>query len=117
MPGWIAMTVNMDELDLIRPAISPRQPDLNTVPALLDGLGQSVAQRARRGRRPRTTTCLTPWRLLSGGRVVYEQPRYVVIHDSVFNHLAHHRGQLTVYLRLKGALVPAISGPTADEPL
>jgi uncharacterized damage-inducible protein DinB len=43
-----------------------------------------------------------------------ENPRYVVIGDT-FTHLAHHRGQLTVYLRLNGAPVPAIYGPSADE--
>jgi uncharacterized damage-inducible protein DinB len=46
---------------------------------------------------------------------VSEQPRYVMIRDAVFNHLAHHRGQLTVYLRLNDAPVPSIYGPSADE--
>jgi DinB family len=44
-----------------------------------------------------------------------EDPRHVVISDSVLSQLAHHRGQLTVYLRLNGALVPAIYGPSAGE--
>ena len=44
-----------------------------------------------------------------------EQPRYVAIRDGVFNHMAHHRGQLTVYLRLNDEKVPAIYGPSADE--
>ena len=43
------------------------------------------------------------------------QPRYVAIRDGVFNHMAHHRGQLTVYLRLNEEKVPAIYGPSADE--
>jgi len=47
--------------------------------------------------------------------VVSEEPRYVILRDAVFNHLAHHRGQMTVYLRLLGAQVPAIYGPSADE--
>ena len=51
-----------------------------------------------------------------GGRVVREAPRYIVLRDSVFNHLAHHRGQLTtVYLRLNDASVPEVYGPSADE--
>ena len=57
----------------------------------------------------------TNWRLKAGGKVVMEQPRHIVLRDTVFNHLAHHRGQLTVYLRLNGAPVPAIYGPTADD--
>ncbi len=55
-----------------------------------------------------------PWRLLVAGRVVSEEPRYVVLRDT-FMHLSHHRGQLTVYLRLNDVPVPAIYGPSADE--
>jgi len=49
------------------------------------------------------------------GQVVSQEPRYVMIADAVFSHLAHHRGQLTVYLRLNEAPVPALYGPSADE--
>jgi len=45
---------------------------------------------------------------------VLNQPRHVVLRDTI-NHLAHHRGQLTVYLRLTGRVVPAIYGPSADD--
>jgi uncharacterized damage-inducible protein DinB len=58
---------------------------------------------------------MTPWRLLVAGHVVSEQPRHIMLRDAVFNHLAHHRGQLTVYLRLNSAPVPSIYGPSADE--
>jgi len=58
---------------------------------------------------------MTTWRMLAGGHVVAEQPRYVAIRDGAFNHLAHHRGQLTVYLRLNDVPVPSLYGPTADE--
>ena len=44
-----------------------------------------------------------------------DQPRYVAIRDGVRNHMAHHRGRLTVYLRLNEERVPAIYGPSADE--
>ena len=57
---------------------------------------------------------MTSWRLLVGGRVVDESPRHVVVSD-MFTHLAHHRGQLTVYLRLNGAPVPSLYGPSADD--
>jgi uncharacterized damage-inducible protein DinB len=55
------------------------------------------------------------WRLVSGHRVLAEGPRYTMISDAVFSHLAHHRGQLTVYLRQNEAAVPALYGPSADE--
>jgi uncharacterized damage-inducible protein DinB len=54
------------------------------------------------------------WQLLVAGQVVDENPRYVAIADT-FTHLAHHRGQLTVYLRLNDRPVPSVYGPTADD--
>ena len=55
------------------------------------------------------------WRFSVAGETVTEAPRHIMLSDSVFSHLAHHRGQLTVYLRLNEASVPAIYGPSADE--
>jgi uncharacterized damage-inducible protein DinB len=57
---------------------------------------------------------MTTWKLLVAGKVVSEDQRYVVLRDT-FMHLAHHRGQLTVYLRLNDAPVPSIYGPSADD--
>ena len=55
-----------------------------------------------------------PWKLLVAGKVVREEPREIVLRDTMM-HLSHHRGQLTVYLRLNEAPVPSIYGPTADD--
>jgi uncharacterized damage-inducible protein DinB len=57
----------------------------------------------------------TKWRMLANGHVVREATRYDLIRTGVINHLAHHRGRLTVYLRLTDVPVPSIYGPTADE--
>src|SRR5438876_1193023 len=57
-----------------------------------------------------------PWAFKVEGRTVSTDPKYTVYRRTVLNHLAHHRGQLTVYLRLNDAPVPAVYGPTADEP-
>jgi uncharacterized damage-inducible protein DinB len=57
----------------------------------------------------------TKWQMLSAGKLMNEQSRYVAIRDGVLNHMAHHRGQLTVYLRLNEEKVPALYGPSADE--
>ncbi len=56
----------------------------------------------------------TGWQLKAGGKVVLEAPRFQVILDTL-THWAHHRGQMTVYLRLMGAKVPAIYGQSADD--
>ena len=55
------------------------------------------------------------WLMKMDGKVAMEGPRVAVIKEMVLNHLIHHRGQLTVYLRLNDIAVPAIYGPSADE--
>jgi uncharacterized damage-inducible protein DinB len=111
MPSWPVFMINQDELDL---ATNKPEP-LHTRRELLQALDEGVA--AAREALANTTDehLMKPWRLLVAGRVVSEEPRYQALRHGVFNHLAHHRGQLTVYLRLNEALVPSIYGPSADE--
>ncbi|MGH9379072.1 MAG: DinB family protein [Thermoanaerobaculia bacterium] len=115
MPSWIAMTVDQDSLDLNPPGGGGYQaPTWNTSVELLQILDSTVAQGRKALEGTNDEHLMTPWQLLVGGQVVMEQPRHVVIEDT-FAHAAHHRGQLTVYLRLLGQPVPAIYGPSADE--
>ena len=114
MPSWVAMIVTQDELD-VAPATPQHKPEpMRTSAELLRGLEKATSQ-ARTALEGTTDEVLnTPWKMLARGQVVLEQPRYVVIRGT-FNHLAHHRGQMTVYLRLLGATVPALFGPSADD--
>jgi uncharacterized damage-inducible protein DinB len=116
LPTWATMTIKQDELDLNPRGGSAYSPPVLHSPAeLVQAFDAGVAE-ARDALASTTDDYLmTPWRLLVGGKVVMEQPRHIVLRDSVFNHLAHHRGQLTVYLRLNEVPVPSIYGPTADE--
>ena len=57
----------------------------------------------------------SPWRIVDGDREIATLPRGALFRSIMLNHLYHHRGQLTVYLRLTGALVPALYGASADE--
>jgi uncharacterized damage-inducible protein DinB len=114
MPSWIALIIEQDELNLTPPPgqSTYQQPATNTLVAVHDA-------HVEKGRESLSTTTdqflmTTNWRLLAGGQVVMNQPRHVVLRDTL-NHLAHHRGQLTVYLRLSGQTVPAIYGPSADD--
>jgi uncharacterized damage-inducible protein DinB len=111
LPSWTVFTIKQDNLEL---AIYKSQP-LRTTRELLKEFDQSVAGAREALANTTDEHLLKPWQLLIGGRVVLEQPRHVVLRDSVFSHLAHHRGQLTVYLRLLDLPVPAIYGPSADE--
>ena len=115
IPSWIAMEITRDELD-IAPAdgSTVRRPPNETSAALLAAL-DSTASEARTALQRTTDEHLrTTWRLKARGEVVQEAPRYEMIQDTI-NHWAHHRGQMTVYLRLMGAKVPALYGPSADE--
>ena len=117
MPGWIAMMIESDEFDFAPPGGSPDRPELGTKAELLALLDASTAKAREALVNTDDDHLLTTWKLKAQGRVVTELPRYLNIRDGVFNHLAHHRGQLTVYLRLTESHVPAIYGPSADEPL
>jgi uncharacterized damage-inducible protein DinB len=115
MPSWIGLAVTLDELDINPPGGSRYKPaDMTTAQALVQSHDEAVSKALAALRGTTDEHLLTRWRLLSGGRVVAEDPRYVVIADA-FTHLAHHRGQLTVYLRLNGAAVPSVYGPSADD--
>ena len=116
LPSWIALTIEKDELDL-KPKdgsnVDARQ--LNSARELVQALDESVTQAREALKNTTDEHLMKPWRLLVSGDVVNEMPRHVVISDAVFGHLAHHRGQLTVYLRLNEVPVPAIYGPSADD--
>lgn len=58
-----------------------------------------------------------PWKLSFGGKVIFEGGRFLAYRQMFLNHLVHHRAQLGVYLRLNGAAVPSIYGPSADDTL
>jgi uncharacterized damage-inducible protein DinB len=118
MPSWIALVINQDELD-INPPPDKRSPPktMHTARELVAALDDSIAKAKEALRNTTDEHLLTTWRMLSSGKVVLEQPRHVMMRDGVMNHLAHHRGQLTVYLRLNERAVPSIYGPSADEPV
>src|SRR6185503_8771278 len=115
IPSWVALAITQDELD-IAPKDGPKHKPvpLNTSAELVAALDKAVAQ-AREALQKTTDAHLeTSWKLLAGGRLALEQPRHDVIRDT-FLHSAHHRGQMTVYLRLLESKVPSVYGPTADD--
>ena len=115
MPSWIAMALTQDALDLQPPGGSTsRPPAPGSTAELLQAHDDAVAKAREALRNASEEHLLTSWKLLVAGNVVLENPRQVVIADT-FTHLAHHRGQLTVYLRLNDVPVPSIYGPTADD--
>ena len=104
----------MNELDAAPAAGSSMKREKHETSAVLIAALEKSAADAMARRRTNDEFLMTPWRLLAHGQVVSETPRYVMIQDT-FAHWAHHRGQMTVYLRLMGAKVPSIYGPSADD--
>jgi uncharacterized damage-inducible protein DinB len=115
LPSWVGMVIELDEYEMQSQG-SRYQPVV--VPAtreLLRDFEAGVVHARQAFDRTTDAHLLTNWRLLVGGRPVVDLPRHIVLIDSVMSHLSHHRGQLTVYLRLNDVPVPALFGPSADE--
>ncbi len=115
IPTWISMQITQQELD-VAPAEGSKmeQKRMDTSAALLEALDKAAADARTAFGSTTDEHLMTSWRLLARGQVVMEAPRHVMIQDTI-NHWAHHRGQMTVYLRLMGAKVPALYGPSADD--
>lgn len=116
LPAWIGLTIDRDELDFSDPESRQFIPKpVETAAELVQELNRCVAVAREALSKTTDDHLMKPWRVVSGSRVFSEEPRYRIIRDTVFNHLSHHRGQLTVYLRLNEIPVPSIYGPSADE--
>ena len=110
MPGWIARTLREPYIDLSGGAGYSFQP----TDALVAEFDRNV-QAAREALVAVTGAALDePWSLRMGGQVLFTTPRGATVRGHL-NHLIHHRGQLTVYLRLVDVPLPQVYGPTADE--
>lgn len=114
MPSWISLIVDQDELNLTPPAGSGqyRQPSTDQLVHAHDEHVKNAKESL--AHKDDQFLMTTNWKLLAGGQVVSDERRHIVLRDTM-NHLAHHRGQLTVYLRLNDRTVPSIYGPSADD--
>lgn len=111
MPGWIGTTLRDPELDFEKADVSY---SFEPTEKLLEGFHAAVRE-SREALVEVTGEVLDEeWTLRSGEFVMYSAPKRVAVRGHL-NHLIHHRGQLTVYLRLLDVPLPPIYGPTADE--
>ena len=110
MPGWIANTLRESALDL---ATAPKY-SFEPTDTLVRGFDANVQAAREALAASKEGDYTESWSLKHGSRVLFTAPRADVVRMHL-NHLIHHRGQLTVYLRLNDVPVPSIYGPTADE--
>ncbi|HEU5234679.1 MAG TPA: DinB family protein [Terriglobales bacterium] len=112
LPEWVTFTLNSSELDL---ATAPR----NKAPESKQELLETFEKKAKEARaaiaNAKDQQWSGEWSLKRGGQTLFTMPRAAVVRGFALNHLIHHRGQLTVYLRLIDVPIPGLYGPSADE--
>ena len=113
LPSWAAMAMTTDELDLMtmnyKPEISA------TTEELLAKLDAHVNKAVEILENSNEEDFEKMWTLRKGAQVYFTLPKKVVIRNMSYSHLYHHRGQLSVYLRLLDVYVPGMYGPSHDE--
>jgi uncharacterized damage-inducible protein DinB len=114
-PGWVRSMMEGD-LDLASMAGSWRPFVPSSQRELLETFEKSVESFRVAVASGSDATFSETWRIRNGPKVLMEQPRHAAIRGNAIHHLIHHRGQLTVYLRLLGVAVPQTYGPSADFP-
>lgn len=113
MFAWYKITLEQDELDFAKGYEQPKPANAEELVAILD---KNVAEANESLRKAEADEIFRQkWSLRSGEHVLFTMPKAAVLRTFVMNHIAHHRGQLSLYLRLNDIPVPAIYGPSADE--
>jgi uncharacterized damage-inducible protein DinB len=115
LPTWMTRAIETDEFDLAPPGGLPRAVP-GTVAQTLETFDANVRTARARLADASDAKLMEPWTLKKAGAVVRSFPRAVVIRSFFLSHVIHHRGQLSVYLRLADVRVPGVYGPTADDP-
>ena len=110
LPGLFIATLNRDEFDRYdyKSAVATSSDILETFDRNISGALEVLKTQS-------DERLLASWRYKYGERVIFEMPRLAVIRAMALNHMIHHRGQLSVYLRLLDIPLPSVYGPTADE--
>ncbi len=116
MSGWAVFTLKQDSFDYAPPGAPPfKEEPVTSRSELLARFDKNCADARAAIGAAGDEEMMKPWTLLAGGNAIFTMPRVAVLRGMIFNHMVHHRGQLTVYLRLNDIPVPALYGPSADE--
>ncbi len=113
LPGWVSVTLDQDELDWAtfdyKPVIAKSTEDLLKI------LDDNVAKAEESLNNAADAKFAENWTMRNGEQVYFTLPKGEILRTAAYSHLYHHRGQLSVYLRLLNVPLPGIYGPTADE--
>lgn len=115
MTTWGTAVCTTEFLDLAAPENQARPPQPTTAQEAVESFDKSAAEFRAALLATNDEQMMQPWTLRMGDRVILAMSRVAVLRGMVFNHIIHHRAQLTVYLRMNGVPVPPLYGPSADE--
>ena len=110
---WVKRTVEADEYDFAKSGFSRESKE--STEAILQLFDERLAEAIKILESASDETLDERWALRNGDQIYFSVPRKVNIRNFAFNHIYHHRGQLSVYLRLLDVAVPGMYGPSADE--
>ena len=116
LPIWCRMTIVENGIDVATPRGADYVPPATRASVLAFFEGNLADARAALSGRT-DAELMAPWTLKAQGKEVFTMPKAAVLRGFVMNHMIHHRGQMTVYLRLQNVPVPSMYGPSADEAL
>jgi uncharacterized damage-inducible protein DinB len=115
IPAWAGSMIETSSIDLTSSPDHQRTTYASTA-GLLSAFDQNVAKARATIASKSDAELMETWSLKSGEKVLFSLPKVGVLRSFLLNHLIHHRGQLSVYIRLKNVPVPSIYGSSADEP-
>lgn len=112
MFNWFPTTLETDELDFANGFEEPKPTNTQELVELLD---KNVAAANESLRKIDEADFMKTWTLRNGEEIFLQMPKIGVVRAMILNHIVHHRGQLSVYLRMNDIPVPGMYGPSADE--
>jgi len=113
MVGWIKDTVETPELDFAAMDYKPFVP--TTTAELVELFDKNLSAANEALKNTSDSAMMENWKMRNGEQIYFDMPRIQVLRGFIFSHLIHHRGQLSVYMRLQDIPVPGIYGTSADE--
>lgn len=113
MFSWVKTTITTAELDFATIDYKPFEPESGA--ELLEFFDRCINESVESLKHATNEVLSEKWTMKNGDQTYFSKPRKHVLQRDILNHISHHRGQLSVYLRLNDIAVPEIYGPSADE--
>ncbi|HEY5086741.1 MAG TPA: DinB family protein [Gemmatimonadaceae bacterium] len=114
LPRLGLITMEADELDVSPPSGGGGTPKFDSTANLIRAFDENVRKARAAIESASDSDMMEPWTLRRSGKTVWTLPRAAVLRSFILSHMIHHRGQLSVYLRLNDVPLPSVYGPSAD---